>query len=149
MPAEIKRRLTPLGERAHWKMRQTRNTFFYVMYPVFAQFKDHFANGDFILRQLVNLLHPLRSIAGCSVLPIENHVLEQAQNMITAFVKGQIEKYGITCATWKMHMFLHLLEDPRNFGCHAERISAESFETFHQNYKGSVHPGPKVHLQLK
>lgn len=149
MPAEIKRKMTPLSERIHWKMRQTRNFFLYLSYPIFAQFRERLINGEFIMRQLRLLLHTIRSVGGTSCLPIDPAILRKARQMARTFFSAMIAHYGVKYATWKAHSFLHSFDDPENYGCHAERISTEQYETFHQAYRGLVHPGPKVHLQLK
>lgn len=149
MPDDIQRKMTKFSERGRWKMRQRRNFFFYLIYAVFKQFVPDFQNGEFILQQLRFLMHALRLVGGFSNQPIESHVVQASQKLIERFFKGMVSQYGDGFATWKAHQFLHLLRDSVQYGCRMDRNSAHIYESFHQNYKGLIHPGPKVHVQLR
>lgn len=149
MPDDIQRKMTKFSDRGKWKMRQRRNFFFYLGYPTFRQFVGDFRNGDFIIEHLQYLMHALRGVAGYSNLPIAHDVIERSEKLIKRFFDGMLEHYGPHFATWKAHQFLHILSDAKYYGCEMDRNSAHVYESFHQNYKCLIHPGPRVHIQLR
>lgn len=149
MPDDIQRKMTRFSERSKWKMRQRRNFFFYMSYALFKQFFADFEHGGFIKQQLQRLMHALRGVGGFSCRPVPRHVVRKSQMLLSKFFRSMVGKYGEKFATWKAHVFLHVLDDVTNFACHLDRNSAHIYETFHQNYKRLIHPGPKVYLQLK
>lgn len=149
MPNDIQRKMTKFSERGKWKMRQRRHFFFYMAYAVFKQFFADYEDGGFIRQQLQRLVHALRGVGGFSSRPVPRQVVRRSQLLISKFFRSMVGKYKETFATWKAHVFLHLLEDVTFYACHLDRNSAHIYETFHQNYKRLIHPGPKVHIQLK
>lgn len=149
MPDDIQRKLTNLSDQSKWKLRQRRNFFFYPAFAILSQVAEDLHDGEYLLLQARNLIHALRLVGGFSNQPLSVHVLKQARWLLKEFVSRSIEKHGDGYATWKVHTLLHFLDDAEFFKCHAERNSADVYETFHQLWKKMVHPGPKAYVQLK